>query len=259
MRTIILKRASRAFGQTHFIRQSLGIIAMVALLLAAANLFAIGIPTGVSVTTLGGGNPNVNPKYLGYVDGNTLNQALFHTPCGLALDSSGQYLLVADRDNSAIRSLDLVNGYTGTFAINQTNLLNKPVAVAVDTYDYVYVLNRGNVTNGSVVTFEQAYSPTCGDAVVTNAVRLTNAAGMALDSVGNIYVTVQSNKLIRIAAGTTNRTTIATIPNAGTSLQGIVVKHNGLIAACDSGRNGIYLIDPATGNRHHQCRFSWRG
>jgi hypothetical protein len=240
MRTVILKRAWRAFGQAPFIPQSRGVIVMAALLLAAANLFAI--PTGVNVTTLGGGNPHVNPKYLGYEDGITLNQALFHTPCGLALDSTGQYLFVADRDNSAIRYLDLVAGWTWTFGVTYTNLINKPIAVAVDTDYNVYVLNRGNVTNGSVVTFDN-----WGDAWATNAVRLTNAAGMALDSAGNIYVTVQSNKLIRIAAGTTNRTTIATIPNAGTSLQGIVVKHNGLIAACDSGRNGIYLINPATG------------
>jgi len=240
MRTVILKRAWRAFGQAPFTPQSRGVIVMAALLLAAANLFAI--PTGVNVATLGGGNPHVNPKYLGYEDGITLSQALFHTPCGLALDITGQYLFVADRDNNAIRYLDLVAGWTWTFGVTYTNLINKPIAVAVDTDYNVYVLNRGNVTNGSVVTFDN-----WGDAVATNAVRLTNAAGMALDSAGNIYVTVQSNKLIRIAAGTANRTTIATIPNAGTSLQGIVVKHNGLIAACDSGRNGIYLINPATG------------
>ncbi|MGA2179520.1 MAG: hypothetical protein ABSH15_08070 [Verrucomicrobiota bacterium] len=237
MRTTILKRAWRAFGQAHFIPQSRGVIVMVALLLAAASLFASPV-----VNTLGGGNPNVKPKYLGYEDGITLSQALFHTPCGLALDSTGQYLFVADRDNNAIRFLDLVAGYTWTFDVAYTNLINKPIAVAVDTYDYVYVLNRGNTNNGSVVTFDN-----WGDAVATNAVKLTNAAGMAMDYTGNIYITVQNNKLIRIAAGTTNRTTIATIPNAGTSLQGIVVKQNGLIAACDSGRNGIYLINPATG------------
>ena len=243
MRSAILKRAWRAFGQTRFIPQSRGVIVVVALLLAAANLFASPV-----VNTLGGGSPNVKPKYLGYEDGNTLKQALFHTPCGLALDSTGQYLFVADRDNSKVRILELddpdspPNGSTWTFEVTYTNLINKPIAVAVDIDYNVYVLNRGNVTNGSVVTFDN-----WGDAVATNAVRLTNAAGMALDSAGNIYLTVQSNKLIRIAAGTTNRTTIATIPNAGTSLQGIVVKYNGLIAACDSGRNGIYLIDPATG------------
>ena len=210
--------------------------------LGLALLAGTNAPAQPTVATLGGGSPLVTPKYQGYRDGATLTHALFRTPAGLALDSTGQYLYVADRDNNAIRYLDLTAGQTWTFGVTFTNLINKPIAVAVDSSDNVYVLNRGNGTSGSVITFDN-----WGDAVVTNAVGLSIAAGLALDSAGNIYVTIQGNKLIRIAAGTTNRTTIATIPNAGTSLQGIVVKHNGLIAACDSGRNGIYLINPATG------------
>src|SRR5208282_3066245 len=190
MKTKIFNHAWRDWEQTPSGPQSRGVIVTVALLLTAANLFAS--PT---VKTLGGGNPNVSPPYLGYEDGITLSQALFHTPSGLALDSTGNNLFVADRDNNAIRYLDLVAGWTWTFDVTYTNLINKPIAVAVDTSDYVYVLNRGNVTNGSVVTFDN-----WGDAVITNAVQLTNAAGMALDSVGNIYLTVQSNTLIRIAA-----------------------------------------------------------
>ena len=170
------------------------------------------------------------------------------------MDSTGQYLFVADRDNNAIRFLDLDAGTTWTFDVAYTNLLNKPIAVAVDAYDYVYVLNRGNGANGSVVTFDN-----WGDAVTTNALRLTNASGMALDSAGNIYVTVQSNKLIGIAAGTTNQAIVATNFPAGTSLQGIVVKQNGLIAACDSGRNGIYLIDPNSGVVTTNAGFHGKG
>ncbi len=237
MRTAILEHASQAFGHTHFVRRLWGFLAMAALLLAATNLTA-----STSVATLGGGAPS---RYYGYQDGITLNQALFHTPCGLALDSTGQYLFVADRDNSAIRFLDLVAGRTWTFGITDPNLVNKPIAVAVDADDFIYVLNRGNGNNGSVITFDN-----WGDAVITNAVGLTNATGMALDGANNIYVTVQSNKLICIAADTTNQTTIATIANAGTSLQGIVVKYNGLIAACDSGNNGIWLINPGTPNSY---------
>ena len=240
MRTTILKCARRAFGLGHFVPRSRSVIVMTALLLAAANLFAIS--TGVIVQTLGGGNPNINPKYRGYADGITLSQALFNGPCGIALDSSGQFLFVADKTNNAIRYLDLVAGYTWTFDVTYTNLINRPIAVAVDPYDFVYVLNRGNINNGSIVTFDN-----WGDAVITNAVQLTNATGMTLDSFGNIYVTVKSNKLIRIAAYSTNQTVVATNFPAGTSLQGIAVKHNGLVAACDSGRNGIYLIDPSTG------------
>ena len=35
--------------------------------------------------------------------------------------------------------------------------------------------------------------------------------------------------------------------NAGANLQGLVVMDSGMIAACDSGRNGIYLINPTNG------------
>ena len=213
------------------------------------TLFLAGqcLVNGATVTTLGGGNPNVNPKYLGYSDGITLSQALFRTPAGLALDSTGHYLFVADRDNNAIRYLDLIAGRTWSLGVPDTNIFNKPIAVAVDADDYVYVLNRGSGTNGSVITLDYYSEP-----VMTNAIRLTNAAGMAMDGVGNIYISVQSNKLVRIAAGTTNQTTVATITNAGTSLQGLIVKHNGLIAACDAGNNGIWLINPATTNAYVQ-------
>ncbi|MBW8865611.1 MAG: hypothetical protein JF609_11965, partial [Verrucomicrobia bacterium] len=173
--------------------------------------------------------------YYGYSDGDTFLDARFHTPSGLALDSSGQLLLVADRDNNAIRVLDLANDFTWTFT---TNKVSKPVSVAMDANTNVYVLSQGNGKNGTVIT----YNSITTDVVFTNATKLTNATAMALDPAANIYLTV-SNKLIRIAAGTANQTVITTINIPGTILQGIVVKHNGLIAACDSGRNGIYLID----------------
>jgi hypothetical protein len=228
----------------------LGLVIAATLLLAGSRLAAS--PT---LTTLGGGNPNVTPKYLGYKDGATLTNALFHTPYGIALDGIYNFLYVADRDNNAIRQLDLTGGYTYTFA--PTNLTIKPVGVAVDSEGNVYVVNRGSTnnvsTNGSVLTFD-----TYGDLLATNATKLTNAAGIAIDLVGNIYVTVQSNTLVRILPSGA-QTIIATITNAGTSLQGIVVKHNGLIAACDSGRNGIYLIDPSTGIVTTNAGFNGRG
>ncbi len=66
----------------------------------------------------------------------------------------------------------------------------------------------------------------------------------SLDPLGNIYVTERSNLLVEITGGS-NLTTVATV-TAGTnvSLQGISLMPGGLIAACDSGRNGIYVITP---------------
>jgi len=223
MKTTFLKRSWRGCETT-----ALGYAVMAAGLLAASNLMA----TMPAVQTLGGG------WGYGYADGNTASYAQFHTPIGLAMDNTGNYLYVADRDNNAIRELDLGLGDTSMFA---TNSINHPVGVTVDSLDDVFVLNRGNGSNGMVLELDWY-----GDLIATNATSLTNAAGIALDFLGDIFVTVNSNTIIKITPGGV-QTTIVTIPDAGTSLQGLVVKHNGLIAACDSGRNGIYLINPTSG------------
>ena len=103
------------------------------LLLATANLNA-GIKNGVVVGSLCGGGYF---PYYGYVEGdpNVPTDAQFHTPIGLALDSTGEYLFVADRDNNAIRVVDLLsssdhNNFTYTFT--PTNFTPNPVGVVLD-------------------------------------------------------------------------------------------------------------------------------
>ncbi|MSU57484.1 MAG: hypothetical protein EXS35_04770 [Pedosphaera sp.] len=204
-------------------------------LLAASNLTALPL-----VQTVTGGPSHFYPQTAnGYVDGGTAADAKFNTPYGVALDSTGDNLFVADRDNNAIRQLDLVSGQTFTFT---AEAISKPVGVAVDSDYFVYVLNRGNGNNGTVLKFDGYF----GDLITTYATGLINAAGIALDGTGNMYVTVQGNTLIKITPAGVQSTITSAFP-AGTSLQGLVVKHNGLIAACDSGRHGIYLINPNTG------------
>jgi NHL repeat len=204
--------------------------------------FARSLTAEPTVNTLGGGFTQYNPNFYGYADGNTLQQAQFHTPSGIALDVSGNDLLVADRDNNAIRILDLGAGKTLTFAVTDTNSLNKPIGVALDSSDNVFVLNYGNGNNGNVVEFDNF-----GDLLVTNISGLTNAGGIALGQAGDFYVSA-SNNLFHVVGTTV--TTVATITNAGSSLAGIVVKSDGLIAACDSGNNGIWLIDPTVPNSY---------
>jgi hypothetical protein len=223
------------------------------LLLAPANLRA-GVQNGVVVGTVCGGG--ASPFY-GNREGNPANStdAQFHTPIGLALDSTGEYLFVADSVNNRLRVVDLSSSSTHynltyTFApiVGYTSgTITNPVGVALDADDNnVYVLNRGNGKNGRVVVFDYDF----GDAIATNAVALTNANAIALDDVGNVYVTA-SNNLFRITFTndftTTFTTNVATVTNAGANLQGIVVMDSGLIAACDSGRHGIYLINPTNG------------
>ena len=230
MKTNIFNRPWRASP----VLRGAGTVVLSALLLASANVMAMPV-----VTTLTGGPSQISPPYSGYADGDTATIAQFNTPIGLAMDSTGEFLFVADRGNNAIRVLDLAFDETFTFvnSFSPPNVIANPVGVVLDADDNVYVLNRGNGNNGTVVEFDYY-----GDLVATNAVGLVNANAITLDSTNNAYVSA-GNTLIRIPPGGVP-ITVATVTNVGANLQGLVVMDSGLIAACDSGRHGIYLIDP---------------
>src|ERR1041385_2630330 len=186
------------------------------LLLAAAS--ALAQP---AVTTVSGGPNSTNANAFGYADGDTFQIAQFHTPMGLALGtdpSAGPILYVADRDNNAVRKLELAMNQTITFL---TNKISHPVGVALDTVSNVYVLNRGNGNNGTVLECNRF-----GNFLGTNALNLVNANGIAVDSGTNIYVTVSSNQVVKIAPGSFPgvKTTVTTVTNAGTSLHGITLR-----------------------------------
>ena len=251
MKSNIFNRSWRAFQ--HGLGASGATFAAAALLLAAVNSHA-GVANGVVVSTLCGGG---YPPFFGYLEGDPIvyNDAQFHTPIGLALDSTGNYLYVADRDNNAIRMVDLDASqpahYNLTFTF-ATNTIANPVGVAVDADDNVYVLNRGNGNNGTVVIFDYY-----GDFLGTTAVGLINANGIALDSLNNAYVTA-GNTVVQVTPGGV-QTTVATVTNSGAVLQGLVVMDSGLIAASDSGRHGILLINPVNGAISNLTGFNGAG
>ncbi|HXC36067.1 MAG TPA: hypothetical protein VNV43_09350, partial [Candidatus Acidoferrales bacterium] len=202
-----------------------------------AALTAGTLSAAPAVQTLGGGDSS---GHTGYQNGETLF-ALFNTPKGLALDGSGD-LFIADYGNNAIRELvDLGGSGNGTTLTFATNQIKAPVGVAVDASDNLYILNRGSTfafsTNGSIVEYDMY-----GILIATNATHLTNAAAIALDSAGNIYVTERTNLVVRVTA--TTNITVATVTASNAMLQGIAALPSGFLAVCDSGRNGIYTINP---------------
>ncbi len=225
--------------KSEFTRRNLFNAVLAVLLLTSGDLLA------TTVTLVGGQGT------AGHVDGDTYHDALFSTPSGMTMDSAGD-LWLADRNNNAIRvissPLDSQGGgsETLTFAPVTTNLIVQPIAVALDDVGDVFILDYGNGKNGNIVEYDTDY----GDIEATNAMNLTNAAGMTMDSSGNLYVTVNSNRILEFTApGVSN--VIVTITNAGTSLEGLVVKragnYAGWLAVCDAGRDGIYLVNPANG------------
>src|ERR1700744_2936726 len=86
-------------------------------MLAATTVLLSGTSHAqTTVTTIGGFDA-------GFVNGDTLHTALFHTPSGLAVDSVANNVYLADRDNNAVRILELGPGITLGF----TNALSKPI------------------------------------------------------------------------------------------------------------------------------------
>ncbi len=245
--------------QGHITVRCLGLLALTGFLLGAPGLQAQpAFETETVVKSLGGGPQSYNPNSFGYsnsVYGTAYSQ--FYRPSGLAFYISAvqPVLYVADESNNAIRAIEFpgnpAKSLTLTYAPNpavgiSNNLISRPVGVAVDGPGNVFVLNRGNGTNGTVVEINYANGKyTCR----TNMTGLTNAAGIALDTMDDIFVTA-SNSVFEInTAGASN--VVATIATPGSSLQGIVFKRSGpsagLLAVCDSGLNGIYLINPVGG------------
>ncbi|MCX6915927.1 MAG: hypothetical protein NT167_23255, partial [Verrucomicrobia bacterium] len=178
MKAVLFNRPWRAYEHASSGRWASGAaLAAALLLLATANLRA-GAPNGVVVGSVCGGG--TSPFY-GYVEGNPADSTIakFHTPIGLALDSTGNYLYVAEQANNAIRVVNLPSSSTHfnstyTFAPipgYTSGTITSPVGVALDADDNVYVLNRGNGKNGRVVVFDSYYYYP----LATNTLALTNA------------------------------------------------------------------------------------
>jgi sugar lactone lactonase YvrE len=208
-----------------------------------------------TVTTIGGGS--ATKPYSGFINGNTLTQAKFALPAGLAMDPSGTVLFVADYTNNAIRMVSQAGNtaasVTTTFA---TSGVSHPLAVVVDGKTNVFVLNHGTGANGSVVRIVG----TGGSAgtVTTLASGLVSATALTLDNLDNCYATVSGNKVIRIATNGVV-TTIGTVATGGTSLQGIALVASDLIALSDAGNNGILTMNLTNGATANLTGFHGAG
>jgi RHS repeat-associated protein len=162
------------------------------------------------ITTIAG---NGQSGYSG--DGGLATQAKLNYPYGIALDGNGN-LYIADSYNNRIRKVD-TNGIVTTVAgtgmtidngdgrpANQANLY-RPYGVAIDKDNNLYIAETYNNrirkvdTSGIITTVAgngiAGYSGDGGSAV---AARIDHPYGVAVDSIGNLFIADTYNDRIRM-------------------------------------------------------------
>jgi uncharacterized protein (TIGR03437 family) len=163
--------------------------------------------SGNIITTTAGNGTN---RYSG--DGGPATGASFNGPSDVAVDSAGN-LYIADTNNNRIRKVSggIITtvagsgsaGYSGDGGPATSAQLNGPTGVAVDFAGNIYIGDGFNpvvrkVSGGIITTVAgngvQGYSGDGGRA--TNA-SLYLPSGVAVDSVGNLYIADASDNVIR--------------------------------------------------------------
>jgi sugar lactone lactonase YvrE len=222
----------------------------------------------VTVSTLAGSGTK------GFGDGPG-GAALFGEPKGTAVDALG-YVYVADDQNNRMRKIE-PNGDTSTLAGNGTIGFNDgsggpngtaqlyhPFGTAVDAHGYVYVAEfdgnriRKITPNGTTSTLAggmgvQGYVD--GSGGPNGTTRFFIPHGVAVDSLGNVYVGDTGNNRVRKVApnGTTstlagNGTAGFTDGSAGTASfsnpWGVAVDAQGNVYVADSSNSRIRKIAP---------------
>ena len=232
--------------------------------------------TGLVSTVAGTGVAGYNG------DGIPATSARLAAAYGVALDASGN-LYIADRENNRIRKVRAATGLISTFASGGTIYdsisgidgiaatsagIGWPESVALDTSGNLYfgTMNKVyKVDAGTGLIYTVAGSATKwgynGDGIPATSAELNDAAGIALDSSGNIYIADYLNNRIRkVDAGTGLISTVAGTGVAGyngdgipaTSAQlsgtdGIALDSSGNLYISDPGNSRIRKVNAGTG------------
>ena len=205
--------------------------------------------------------------------------AEFDTPLGLALDPSGN-LYIADAGSATSSTGNLIRKITtdGKLLTTVAGLgstagrIKNPTSLAVDASGtYLYIANVGaknivrlQLATGNLTNFagngSSGYSP---DGPVGISTTLNNAAGVAIDAAGNVYIADTVNSLVRVVNPSGYMTTIAghvlsggrLIPGfsgdggPATSAQlsspkGLALDSKGNVYVCDSSNSVIRILQP---------------
>lgn len=159
-------------------------------------------------------------------DGGPATAATLSSPGGLAVDSQGD-IFIADTEDNVVREITtngnivLVagngnEGYSGDGSPAVQATLDSPQSVAVDASGDVFIADTYNnvirevTPNGTISTFAGNTTPGySGDDGPATSAQLTSPSGVAVDSLGNVYIADSGNNVIRRVDTTGLITTVA--------------------------------------------------
>lgn len=217
-------------------------------------------PQGEVITIAGNGTAGFSNK---------ADSVTFNFPSGVAVNSGGNYIYVADQSNNAIRLITnqsscitfAGDGFPGFVNASDTAArFYAPAAVAIDSSGNVYVADNGNnvirkiTSKGSVTTLAGSGSRGAVDGTGT-AASFNQPQALCVDVAGNVYVADQGNNKIRKITPQGVVTTLAGNGTAGledgkytasefNSPAGIAIDSSGNIYVGDTNNNVIRRISP---------------
>jgi uncharacterized protein (TIGR03437 family) len=175
------------------------------------NNIVVGISTAGTLTLVAG---NSNAGFSG--DGGPATVATLNGPWGVALDASGN-LYIADRNNHRIRKVSGglittvagtgVPGFSGDGGLAVNAKLDYPFGVALDAAGNLYISDQFNarireVSGGTIKTVAgNGFTDYGGDGGPATSAGLYNPRGIALDTLGNLYITDEDHYRIRKVSG----------------------------------------------------------
>jgi len=184
--------------------------------------------------------------------------ARFSSPTGIAVDSLGN-AYVADKSNDIIRKItptgivSTLAGLPGTSGIvdgtGVTARFNHPNGVAVDSTGNVYVADTSNdtirkITASGVVTTLAGTAGVHGMTDGTGAAASFNTPqGIAVDTVGNVYVADTFNDAIRKITPAGEVTTLEGGSFGSADGTGTAAKFNNPVGVAVDGAGNVFIAD----------------
>jgi len=189
------------------------------------------VSTGGTITTVAG---NGSQGYSG--DTGPAASAMLNGPEGVAVDASGN-LYISDTLNGVIRKVTAsgtistvagngIDGYSGDGGPATSAEFGSPVGIVVDISGSLYIADSGArirkvFTSGIITTIAgsgvRGYS---GDGGVATAATMNGAAGLAVDSTGDIFIADAVNNAVRELVFTGSGLSLSAVTNAASNQAG---------------------------------------